>query len=195
MSTWRSWLYSKLQLQNPFVESRQPQSTSRQETDSSAHLNKWKQHHVSLNSRLDPHSPKALYRCGRWLAKLICQSEGGERSFESCNCKLYTCRCSCTSGTTKSISVTAYTNMDFQQQLYFFSFFAATEVVLQQQNQLYCDKNCLLFLHAASAAFKANLLLPRLPGCGAKNSSLVNWDTEQIVCRCKYGDGGANVCL
>ena len=40
--------------------------TSRQETDSSAHLDKLsEQHHVSPNSRFDLHSPTTLYPCLR----------------------------------------------------------------------------------------------------------------------------------
>ena len=44
----------------------QHQLTSRQETDSSAHLDKRsKEYHVILNSRFDLHSPEALYCCFR----------------------------------------------------------------------------------------------------------------------------------
>ena len=75
--------------------------TSDRETDSSAHIDKRrKEHLVSWNSRLDLHSPQsdlplfskttrptALFTVhrdgfvrGSWMAQLVFQSEGGERS-------------------------------------------------------------------------------------------------------------------
>ena len=37
--------------------------TSDQETDSATHLDKWsKQHHMSLNSQFELHSPKAVFK-------------------------------------------------------------------------------------------------------------------------------------